>query len=348
MPKGRGASGNPANRFLRARLDDTEPDGIDEPLELPAETQYFYEHPNKILNKVESPDIPLPWSLNPYQGCEHGCIYCYARNTHTFWGFSAGMDFEQKIIIKEHAPELLEKAFRHPKWKPAPVMFSGNTDCYQPVERKLELTRRCLEVFLKFGNPVGLITKNALILRDLDLLKELAAKGLANVMITITTQDEDLRRAMEPRTSTAAKRLETVRQLREAGVPAGVMLGPIIPGLNSHEFPALMEAAAAHGALTAGYTFVRLNGDLQGIFETWLRQAYPDRADKVLNQIREAHGGSLEDHRYGVRMRGEGAIADSISGMFKLLRAKHFAGRQMPPYNLEAFRVPPEGQLSLF
>ncbi|GAB4409492.1 MAG: PA0069 family radical SAM protein [Bacteroidia bacterium] len=346
--KGRGAQINPPNRFLKQARDTSSSEGLDEPLDPDVRTQFFRDHPQKILNKVESPDIPLDYSMNPYQGCEHGCIYCYARNSHEYWGFSAGLDFESKVVVKTEAAQLLEAELYHPAWRPTPIMFSGNTDCYQPAERHFGITRQCLEVFRRFHHPVGLITKNSLILRDLDILRDLAAERLVHVYITITTADEDLRRRMEPRTATAARRFEVVRQLNEAGVPCGVMLGPIIPGLNNHEFPALLERAADAGAPAAHYTLVRLNGAIGPIFENWLHHNYPDRADKVLNQIRGAHGGQLNDSQYGRRMRGEGAIAESIAGMFRIARQRHLAGRAMPAYNLEAFRRPPRGQLSLF
>ena len=346
--KGRGAQVNPPNPYLKQRLDTGAEDGLDEPLVPGRETEVFHEHAKQILNRVTSPDIPADWSMNPYQGCEHGCVYCYARNAHTYWGYSAGLDFERKIVVKENAPALLEAAFRKKGWQPSPIMFAGNTDIYQPLERRLEITRRCLEVFLRYRHPVGMITKNSLILRDLDLLRELAALDLVHVRLTITTLDEDLRRRMEPRTASAAKRLETLRQLRAAGIPAGVMLGPVIPGLNNHELPALLEASAAAGALDAGYTFIRLNGAVGDIFAHWLGQQYPDRAEKVLHQIREAHGGKLGDSRFGARMRGEGPIAEGVRSLFHLFRRRYFADREMPPYNLTAFRLPPEGQLSLF
>jgi DNA repair photolyase len=345
--KGRGAQLNPPNRYGKARVD-TEGEWMDEALLPGPQTEFLADHPKSILSHNSSPDIPLAWSLNPYQGCEHGCTYCYARETHNYWGLSAGLDFERKIIVKENAPELLEQAFDNPKWKPAPVMFSGNTDCYQPVERRLQLTRRCLEVFLRYRNPASLITKNSLILRDLDLLVPLAEQRLVHVAISLTTLDEDLRRAMEPRTVPGSRRIEVIRRLSEAGVPVFAMLGPVIPGLNNHEIPALLEAAAAAGACGAGYNLVHLNGEVGLVFEHWLRKAFPDRAEKVLSQIRACHGGSLEDRRFGTRMRGEGSLAESIRQLFTLSRKRLFEGRSIPPYDLEAFRRPPKGQLSLF
>ncbi|MEL6591463.1 MAG: PA0069 family radical SAM protein [Bacteroidota bacterium] len=346
--KGRGAQINPANPYLKQEYDTEAKDGLDEPRVPDTKTEFFYEHPKKIINKVSSPDVPFEYSINPYQGCEHGCIYCYARNAHTYWGFSAGLDFERKIVVKENAPELLVKALENKRWEVKPIMFSGNTDCYQPIERKLQITRRCLEVMLRYHHPVSLITKNSLILRDLDLLQELAKEDLVHVAITITTLNEELRRAMEPRTASAKKRLEVVEKLSKAGIPVGVMLGPVIPGLNNHEIPNLVEASANAGAVSAGYTFVRLNGQIGEIFEHWIHQHFPDRAQKVLSQIKASHAGKLNDSEYGRRMRGEGEIAKSVSQLFKIAKRRFLVDRKMPPYNLKAFRRPGDGQLRLF
>lgn len=346
--KGRGAGLNPDNPYSKYTYDTQELDGLDESLDAPRGTQVMYEYPKKIINKVPSPDIPLDYSINPYQGCEHGCVYCYARNTHVYWGLSSGLDFEQKIMAKPHAAELLEEQFEDPKWHPSPIMFSGNTDCYQPLERKLQLTRKCLEVFLKFKHPVGLITKNHLILRDLDILEKLAEERLVHVFITITTLDKDLRVKMEPRTSTALHKLRTIQQLSERGVPTGVMIAPLIPGLNTDEIPRIMEASADMGALAAGSTIVRLNGAVGDIFTHWIQQHYPERADKVLNQIKSCHNGKLEDKRFRKRMRGEGPVAEAIRNLFHLSKRKYLTNREMPPYNLTAFQRPQKGQLRLF
>lgn len=346
--KGRGAQINPDNRFLSSSYSTEETDGLDEAWEGAGKTQVFHEHPKTILNKITSPDVPGDYSINPYQGCEHGCVYCYARNTHQYYGYSAGIDFERNIIVKMNAPILLEEAFRKKSWKPTPIMFSGNTDCYQPLERSYKITRSCLEVFDAFSNPVSLITKNALILRDMDLLSHMAKRGLVHVMVTVTSLNEDLRRSMEPRTASGLRRIETIRKLSEAGIPTGVMLGPVIPGLNQHEAADILKASAAAGALTAGYTYVRLNGAIGQIFEHWIHQAFPDRAEKVLSQIKQAHGGSLSNNEFGKRMRGTGELAEGFSRFFKLMRKQYFSDRKMPPYNLEAFRKPEDGQLSLF
>ena len=346
--KGRGAQFNPDNPYLKLSLDAEDWDGIDIGEEEILQTKYFYDRPKKVLNKVKSPDIPAEHSINPYQGCEHGCIYCYARNTHEYYGFSAGLDFESKIIIKENVAEVLEVELKKKNHKVSPVMFSGNTDCYQPIERKLKLTRACLEVFAKYRHPVGLITKNSLVLRDLDVLQDLAKDDLVHVMVSITTLDESLRRVMEPRTASGKQRLKVIQTLSEHNIPAGVMSAPMIPGLNDHEIPSILKASAEAGALACGYTMVRLNGSVGPVFEDWIQKAFPDRAEKVLRQIREVHGGSLSDSRFGQRMRGQGPFADAIKSLFKLSKQKYFKGRKMPPYNLEAFSPSGGKQLRLF
>src|SRR4051812_18037919 len=308
--KGRGAQIKTENKFLKAQYVTEHIEGLDEPLLSAPTTQVFYETAKNVVNKVTSPDVGMMYSLNPYQGCEHGCIYCYARNTHAYWGFSAGMDFESKIIVKPNAANILEEEFRKKSWKPTPIMFSGNTDCYQPAERKWKITRSMLEVALDFRNPVSMISKNQLILRDLDILKQLAEMNLVHVMISITSLDEDLRLKLEPRTATAKNRLKVVETLNRNNIPAGIMVAPIIPGLNSHEIPAIVEAAANAGARTAGMTIVRLNDAVGAIFTDWINKAYPDKASKVLKLIAECHGGKLNDSRFGVRMKGEGNVAE--------------------------------------
>lgn len=347
--KGRGAQINTANPFLKNQYVTEHIEGLDEPLITNEKTEYLSEFPKKIVNKVDSPDLSMDYSMNPYQGCEHGCIYCYARNVHTYWGYSAGLDFERKIIVKPEAAVLLEKQLRSKSWKVSPIMLSGNTDCYQPIERKIELTRKMLQILFKFKHPVGLITKNSLILRDIDILSEMAKLNLVHVMISITTLREELRLMMEPRTTTAKKRLDVIEQLTKAGIPAGVMTAPIIPGLNSHEIPELIKASANAGALTAGYTIVRLNGSVKEIFKNWLYTNMRDSADKIWNQIMECHGGEVNDSRYGTRMRGEGNIAKSISQLFKSSVKKYLNGRIVPDYNQHLFCVPGNGkQMELF
>ena len=300
--------------------------------------QVFMEHPKKIVNKVSSPDVGMMYSVNPYQGCEHGCVYCYARNAHTYWGFSAGLDFEQKLIAKPDAAKLLEAHFLKKHYLPVPISLSGNTDCYQPLERQMKLTQALLRIFAKYRNPVGIISKNALMERDIDLFKELAEQDLVHIYFSITSQDESLRRVLEPRTANAAKRLKVMERFSKEGIPCGLMMAPLIPGLNVTEIPDLLKSAADAGARTAAYTVVRLNGDVGPIFEDWLYKTFPDRADKVWHQIQELHGGQVNDSDFGRRMRGEGTIANMISQLFKKTREKHFAGRSMPSYNYEAFR----------
>lgn len=344
--KGRGAQIRSENKYLKAQYVAEHIEGLDEPLLSAPTTQIFYETPKNIVNKVTSPDLGMMYSLNPYQGCEHGCIYCYARNSHEYWGFSAGLDFESKIVVKKNAPQLLEKFILRPDWSPVPISVSGNTDCYQPLERQLEITRGLLKVFARYRHPLGMITKNSLIVRDLDLLKDLAEDNLVHVYISITTLDENLRRVMEPRTASAVKRLQTVEALAKAGVPVGIMNAPIIPGLNHHEIPQILKTAADHGAQSVGMTIVRLNGSIGGIFEDWLRKNFPDRFDKVWNQICAMHGGNVNDSQFGRRMTGEGNFADVIHQLFNASKKKYFAGRSMPPINLTKFRR--GGNLSLF
>jgi DNA repair photolyase len=344
--KGRGAQIRTGNKFLKAEYVAEHVEGLDEPLYSAPTTQIFYENPKNIVNKVTSPDLGMMYSMNPYQGCEHGCIYCYARNSHEYWGFSAGTDFESKIIVKKNAPALLEKFILNPNWHPVPISVSGNTDCYQPLERKFEITRNLLKVFVKYRHPLGMITKNGLILRDVDLLADLAKDNLVQVYISITTLNEDLRRVMEPRTASGIKRLKTVEGLAKAGVPVGIMNAPVIPGLNHHEIPDILKAAADHGALSAGMTVVRLNGSIGRIFEDWLRKNFPDRFEKVWNQICDLHGGNVNDSQFGRRMVGQGNFAESIHQLFKISRKKYLGDRQMPAMDLTKFRR--GGNLSLF
>jgi DNA repair photolyase len=344
--KGRGAQIKTENKFLKAQYVTEHVEGLDEPLLTAPNTQIFYENAKKIVNKVESPDLHGMYSLNPYQGCEHGCIYCYARNTHEYWGFSAGLDFESKIIVKQNAPALLEKFLIHPDWHATPIMVSGNTDCYQPLERKLEITRKLLMIFSKYRHPVGMISKNSLVTRDLDILSDLAKDGLVQIHISITTLNEDLRRVMEPRTASAKKRLMTVETLAKAGIPVGIMNAPIIPGLNHHEIPAVLKAAADHGALGAGMTMVRLNGSIGKIFEDWLKKNFPDRFEKVWHQISAVHGGNVNDSTFGRRMTGEGNYAEAVHQLFRSAKKKYFNGRSMPALDLTKFRK--GGNLNLF
>jgi DNA repair photolyase len=344
--KGRGAQFNTENRFLSTSVGIEHWEGIDEIPEGPVKTEYFNENPKKVINKIDSPDLRMMYSVNPYQGCEHGCIYCYARNSHEYWGFSAGTDFESKIIIKRNAPQVLEQELLKKTWKPAPISISGNTDCYQPVERKLQITRQLLQVLYKYRNPVGMITKNSLVTRDIDILQEMAKENLAQVFISITTLDEGLRSKMEPRTATAKNRLKTLEELSKAGIPCGIMAAPLIPGLNHHELPEIIKAAADHGARTCGYTVVRLNGQINRIFKDWLEKNFPDRFSKVWNMITELHGGQVNDSEFGRRMRGEGNLSEIINRMHKIFTKKYMSDRTMPALDTTKFRK--GGNLNLF
>ena len=285
--------------------------------------------------------------MNPYQGCEHGCVYCYARTTHEYWGLGPGLDFERKIFYKKNAAELLRKQFDSKSWVPSAIMTSGNTDCYQPIERKLKLTRALLEVCLEYKNPVGIITKNSLVERDIDILKEMAKDDLAGVVISLTSLDDDLRSKLEPRTSTAKNKLRTIEQLAANGIPVQILMGPVIPGLNSHEIPAIIEAAANAGAQWAGYTMVRLNGAIAEIFETWINQTFPGQAKKVLNLIREVHNGKLNNSNFGERMSGKGNVAEMIDQLFAINRDKFMNRPKERGYNTSLFQRP-GSQLSLF
>lgn len=350
--KGRGAQQNVHNRFFELsheQRDDflnycaKEGEEADQ-----NKTLYLPVFPKTIVNKVKSPDVGMAYSMNMYQGCEHGCIYCYARNSHEFWGFSAGLDFERRILVKKEAPKLLEVFIKRKQWKAYPIVMSGNTDCYQPAEKQFEITRACLKVFLKYKHPVSIITKNALILRDLDLLKALAKDNLISVNVSITSLSETTRRILEPRTTTIKKRLETVKTLSENGIPVNVMLAPIIPSINSHEILPLAKAVSDAGALSIAHTIVRLNGAIGEIFTDWIQKTMPDRAKKVLHQIENCHGGTLNDSRYGTRMRGEGEIAKQINDLVKLARLKYFKNKDMPRLNTQLHEVYKDGQMKLF
>ena len=332
LTKGRGAQLNTHNRFFKTtyeRTDDPVMLWQQEEMEEKVNTSYLEVFPKSILSKNNSPDIPFNYSINSYSGCEHGCVYCYARNTHEYWGYSAGRDFEERILYKPEGHKLLKALFRSGKWSPELIVLSGNTDCYQPAEKKFELTRRLLEVFLEHRHPVGIITKNALILRDLDLLRQLNERNLVGVTLSVTTLNEELRRTMEPRTSSVANRLKTIEALTNAGIPVNVNIAPIIPGINSDEIFALAEAVGKRGATSISYIMARLNGQVAEIFEDWVRKAMPDRAEKVLNLIRETHGGTLNESRWKSRMKGEGNFAENIRDMFVLARKKFIRGEDV-------------------
>lgn len=348
---GRGAASDPKNRFERIEveadpsyLDDLDPEEREEPK---PETIYYRDRTKSIIATNRSPDVGFDASINPYRGCSHGCIYCFARPNHEYLGMSAGLDFETRIMVKENAPELLRRELSAKKWRPRPIALSVATDCYQPIEKELRLTRRCLEVLAEFRNPVGVVTKNFLVTRDVDLLQELARCDAASVTISLTTLDDDLRRRMEPRTSSPKRRLAAISSLSEAGIPVSVLVAPVIPGLTDHELPQILRAAADAGAKSAGYTPVRLPYAVAPLFEDWLRRNFPDRKEKVLNRIREIRNGSLNDPRFGSRMRGEGVYAEHLKSLFDLScrRAGLTGGRTK--LSTKAFRVPGD-QASLF
>lgn len=314
---GRGAQMNTKNRFLKDEKSKEHTEAIDDWEETNVATQYQEQEVKSIVNKVESPDVGMMYSMNPYAGCEHGCIYCYARNVHEYWGYSAGLDFERKIIVKVNAPKLLRKFLMHPKWDATPIMLSGNTDCYQPAEQTYRLTRGLLEVCNEFNQPVGILTKNSWILKDKDVLQEMAKKRIVSAMVSITSFNEDLRRVMEPRTTTAKQKLKVINELSTAGVRMGIMMGPMIPGLNEHEMQRIMKAARDNGATFTAYTFIRLNGAIKFLFHDWLYKNFSDRADKVWHHIEHSHDGKVNDSRWGVRMRGEGPIAKLVADQYK-------------------------------
>jgi DNA repair photolyase len=340
--QGRGASWSPANRFEKLHVDLTEVDVVDadpDQEEKPRRaTQYFRDATKTIIARNQSPDVGFEVSINPYRGCEHGCIYCFARPTHEYLGFSAGLDFESRIMVKPDAPRLLEAELSSPKWKPQLLMMSGVTDCYQPVERKLRITRSCLEVIAKFRNPVGILTKNRLVTRDIDILSELARHNAVVVNLSVTTLDPKLQRILEPRTSPPAARLDAVAQLRAANIPVGVMVAPVIPGINDHEIPAIVAACAKAGAQFAGHVLLRLPWAVAPLFEHWLDEHFPERKAKVLERVRATRGGEkLYDSRWRKRQIGEGIFAEQIQNMFEVSCRRAGLGER-PKLSTAAFR----------
>lgn len=334
---GRGSEANPKNRFARLECEPLEEDLDPAPL---VRTQFFKDDAQSIISHTQSPDVGFTASLNPYRGCEHGCAYCYARPTHEYLGFSGGLDFETKIMVKEKAAELLRKELSAKSWKAEPLAMSTVTDCYQPVERRLGLTRECLEVLAEFHQPVGIITKNHLVTRDIDLLQKLAPHNAAMVHLSITTLDGDLAKKLEPRASPPVRRLAALRELTEAGIRVEVLMAPCIPGLTDHEMPALCAAAREAGAMDIGFIPLRLPMIVAPLFEQWLERHLPGSKDKVLNRIREIRGGKLNDSRFGSRMRGEGFYAEQMHQLFAV--AKRKAGFKASEFQLSSasFRVP--------
>jgi DNA repair photolyase len=335
------------NPFERLHID-LDPGALPEDERRRVDTEYFSAPSTSILSKNDSPDIPFDYSLNPYKGCEHGCPYCYARPSHQYWGLSAGVDFESKIFIKTDAPALLSDRFQQAAWTPQTVSLSGNTDPYQPVERELEITRGCLKVFAQHRNPVSIVTKSALIRRDIDVLAELAEQGLVTVSISLTTTDDSLGGALEPRASRPSLRLKAIRALADAGIPVGILLAPLIPGLNDEEVPSILQAASDHGAAWANYVLLRLPGPVADVFEDWIDEHVPARKTRILGRLRELRGGALNDARFGRRFRGQGEWASVLRQLFRSARATAGLDAGRPPLATNRFRRLEGGQTSLF
>lgn len=347
-PRGRGASFNPPNRFEQIVL---EPD----PEWLPGEeervpTVLLRDTTQTIITHNDSPDVGFETGVNPYRGCEHGCAYCFARPTHEYLGFSSGLDFESRIVVKERAPELLRRELSSKRWKPQVIAMSGVTDCYQPVERRLQITRRCLEVLAEFKNPVCIITKSHLVTRDIDLLSDLARCEAAAVFISVTSLDSELARKLEPRAASPELRLNAIAMLSGAGVPVGVLVAPVIPAITDHEMPAILKAAVSAGATFAGYVPLRLPYALKGLFDDWLKRHFPDRREKVLNQLRSMRDGKLNDPQFGSRMRGSGPLGEQLEQIFHVSCRRAGIGSREAALRLSTshFRVPPGPQLTLF
>ena len=343
LPRGRGTGLNLKNRFESLAV---EIDPGEEPNRIP--TQYFRDDSQSVLSTNDSPDLGFEKSVNPYRGCEHGCSYCYARPYHEYLGFSCGTDFESKILVKEDAPELLRKALSSPRYQPTGLSMSGVTDCYQPAEKKFQITRQCLEVLAEFRHPVTIVTKNALVLRDIDLLKELASHQAVAVAISITSSDKVLASKLEPRASTPRARFEAIEELAGAGIPVGVMTAPVIPTLNEPEVPSILEAASKRGASFAGYTVVRLPRGVEAVFTAWLETHYPGMKDKVLGRIREMQGGTTSNSSFGERLRGVGESANQIAQLFRATCRKFGLNRERLKVNTDAFRRVMDNQMELF
>ncbi len=344
-PRGRGSVHNPPNRFERLHYDF---DGLDSETDAPSSpTLFFRDASRSILSYNESPDVGFSVSVNPYRGCEHGCAYCYARPTHEYLGFSAGLDFETRIVVKENAPELLRRELSARKWTPQTVVMSGVTDCYQPIERRLGITRGCLAVFAEFRNPVAIVTKNELVTRDLDILASMARDDTIAVFLSITTREVTLSRVLEPRASAPERRFAALEKLAAAGVPCGVLVAPIIPGLNDHEIPAILADCRRAGARFAGYVMLRLPHAVAPLFEDFLSRHFPLRKDKVLSRIRSLRDGRLNDPQFGSRMRGEGPYADQVARLFEVAARRAGFVERHPKLSAAGFRAP-GSQASLF
>lgn len=343
--QGRGAASNPANAFDALHY-------VEDPAELEehelrqVQTEFIVDTSRSALARNNSPDIPFTYGINPYRGCEHGCIYCYARPSHEFLGFSAGLDFETKIVVKKDLPLLLEKTFQKASWEPQVIALSGNTDPYQPAERRFKLTRACLEVMAWHRNPTSIITKNYLVTRDLDLLQDMASMNLVSVSLSITSLNPDITGVMEPRTSRPERRLQAVEKLAAKGIPVGVMIAPVVPGLTDEEMPDIMKAAADHGARWVHYTMLRLPGAVRELFVEWLSNEFPNRKQRVVNRLKDLRGEALTDKRFGIRMRGEGRWADIVSQLHKQTCKRLGLNRPADPLSTHHFRR--NGQQELF
>jgi DNA repair photolyase len=349
-PPGRGAATNPPNRFERLHLvpdpDAAAADPEDDGTGPHPRTEFYEDASESILSRNDSPDVPYTWGLNPYRGCEHGCAYCFARPYHEYLGFSSGLDFETRIMVKRRAPALLREKLLSPAWRGESITLSGATDCYQPAERRFRVTRACLEVCAAFRQPVAIVTKNALVSRDADVLADLARDRAAKVLVTVTTLDTDLAGRLEPRASRPAARLRAISALTAAGVPVGVLVAPVIPGLTEHEIPDIVRAAADAGATFGGYLVLRLPYAVKDIFRDWLATHEPGKSTRVLDRVRAIRGGELNVSEWGARMKGEGIHAEQIRALFAAAARRHGLDRERPVLNSSAFRRPGE-QLSL-
>jgi DNA repair photolyase len=352
MRRGRGAVTNTSGRFENQDrvVSDDGWSSLEDLAQHNTKTSVTLETPRSIITKNQSPDIPFDRSINPYRGCEHGCIYCFARPTHAFLGLSPGLDFEAKLFAKPDAPQLLEKELRSKNYHPQPIAIGTNTDPYQPIDRQYRLMRQLLDVLRSFNHPVTITTKSALILRDIDILADMATQGLVSVAISVTSLDAKLSRVMEPRASTPMKRLAAVSVLREAGIPVGVLTSPMIPAINDHELEDILSASKNAGALWASYILLRMPFEIKHLFREWLYENFPDRADKVIKLIKDTRGGKDYDAQWGKRMKGEGQYAELLASRFKLAKRKYGLDNKTPPLRTDLFQPPlaTGDQLALF
>lgn len=345
--KGRGAQSNPQNKFKIDQYNTFFEEGVDELYNDDIKTQFLETEAKSLVHKVDSPDVAMFYSANPYQGCEHGCIYCYARNSHQYWDYSSGLDFEKKILVKVNSPILFKKAIQSKNWSFQPIHLSGNTDCYQPIERKYQLTRQILTIALQHEQPISIITKNSLILRDTDILSAMAAKNLIKVYLSINSLVEETRQKLEPRTVTAQQRLKVVKNLSELGVPVGINVAPIIPGLTDHEIPNILREASLHGAKWANYIIIRLNGQLGDLFKEWLSHTYQDRKDKIWHAIESCHHGNVNNSNFHERMKGAGILAQVIRDNFRIHCLKNNLNKDVFEYRTKR-KLSTGNQLSMF